>query len=164
MIDINDAKEVFFLRSDPKVNQYVDRPRAKNLEDAESHIQKILTGIANKEMIHWGIYPEGSDRHIGSLGYWQFNEEKTSCDIGYELHPEYWGKGIMQEAFLATLPVIFDVWNFEGIEAWVQVDNQGSIRFLEKNNFSNTRRVPAKESGDSDDMFVYCLRKKDRNG
>lgn len=154
-----DEEALFALRSNPQVNEYTDRPKPKDLADVQAFIEKIRKGIERNEMISWGIYLKGSSAMIGSIGYWQYNAERTSADIGYELMPEYWRQGIMQEAFSATLPHFFNEMNFKKMEAWVNVANYPSIQFLEKNNFQKVRLVPKGEAGDATDMFVYALKK-----
>lgn len=154
-----DRQAIFELRTDPQVNRFVHRQQPGNLTEVDAFIEKILKEIASRQMISWAIYLKGSTQLIGSIGYWQYNEEKTCADIGYELHPDHWRKGIMQEAFNATRPYFFEKMNFDKMEAWVNVDNIPSIKFLEKNNFQKIRLVPKGECDDPTDMYIYQLSK-----
>jgi len=150
------------MRSDPQVNQYVDRPKPKDLADVHAYIDKILAGIAAQKMFNWSIYPKDSQQYIGSLGYWQFNEAMTKAEIGYELHPSFWGQGIMREVYEATLPFVRDELKLQEVEAWVHPENVPSIKFLTHQNYEKVRLVPAGEAGDAQEMLVmrYYPQKK----
>jgi ribosomal-protein-alanine N-acetyltransferase len=94
----DDKHEVFALRSNEIVNRHLDRPIAKSVDDAVKHMEKINGMFRNKELISWVINLKGSKKQIGDLGFLYFSPEKQQAEIGYQLLPEYHGKGIMTEA------------------------------------------------------------------
>lgn len=151
------AAEIFELRTNELVNKHSGRPRPKDMNDVFDFIEKIKSGIANNEMISWGIFHKGKDTLLGSLGYWKFNADKTEAHIGYELHPEYWRKGIMQEVFAATLPFAVDQMKLKNIHAIVSIENEASLLFLQKNNFKKIRKLPAEEMGEASDTYLCTL-------
>jgi RimJ/RimL family protein N-acetyltransferase len=54
---LDDAREIFNLRSNEQVNQYLDRQVATSIEDAVTFIEKILAIINKNE----GCYPSGNE-------------------------------------------------------------------------------------------------------
>ncbi|MBK8425787.1 MAG: hypothetical protein IPL27_07305 [Lewinellaceae bacterium] len=48
----SDEQEIYIQRSDARILQYIDRPKANNLEDAREFIQKIHTNIAENQSIY----------------------------------------------------------------------------------------------------------------
>ncbi|MBV6646389.1 MAG: hypothetical protein KI790_13120 [Cyclobacteriaceae bacterium] len=48
-----DWKVVSFLHSDKKVNEFIDRPNAETQEKALEFIEKINTGIDNRNLYYW---------------------------------------------------------------------------------------------------------------
>src|ERR1700746_1033185 len=50
-----DVSAIYSLRSNEQVNQFIDRPTAKNPEEAKAFIQKISDGIAENKSYYWGI-------------------------------------------------------------------------------------------------------------
>ena len=52
---LTDAQDFFILRSNTLVMQYVNRPSAKTVEDAENLINKIADIINTNEGINWCI-------------------------------------------------------------------------------------------------------------
>ena len=97
-LTIKDAKEIMILRSDEQVNKFLDRPKSGNITDAEKFIEKINNGIDNNQSIYWVITLTNSDALIGTICLWNISSESDNAEIGYELHPDFQGKGLMQEA------------------------------------------------------------------
>ena len=61
--------------------------------------------------------------------------QSTLAEIGYMLHKELQGKGLMQEALETTLEYGFRVMNIHSVEANVNTANAASMKLLEKNGF-----------------------------
>lgn len=130
-----DDNEIFSLRSDERVNKYILRTKAKSIEDAQEFIIKINKAISNNESIYWAIALENNSKLIGTIMYWNISKENLRAEIGYELHPDYQGKGLMQEAFSKVVEFGFDKIGLHSIEALVDPYNFASIKLLERNNF-----------------------------
>ncbi len=78
-------------------------------------------------------------RVIGSCGYFSVRRGTQTYEIGYELHPDYWCRGLMTEALPAILRFGFDPQArlpVHRTEALVIPDHGASIRVLEKLGFS----------------------------
>jgi ribosomal-protein-alanine N-acetyltransferase len=65
----------------------------------------------------------------------RFFKRPNTAEIGYELHPFYQHKGIMQEALTTVLHYGFQVLQLKSITAFPSADNVPSIRLLERNGF-----------------------------
>jgi len=155
--EITDDREIFLLRSDEQVNRYIDRPRAVTVADARQFIDKINAGIAQNDRLYWVICPADPKaglpgRPIGTIGIWNFSPEMDIAEIGYELLPEFQGKGIMQEAVAKIIEFSFLTLKLKKLEACADVDNRPSIKLLEKFNFVKTGLSENQE-------FIYCLTK-----
>ncbi len=151
-ISQNHINEIFFLRSDVKIMKYMDKIPAKTINDASDFIQKITEQEKNNEAITWAITIKGETKLIGTICFWKILKEHYRAEIGYQLHPEHWGKGIMQEAITEVLNYGFKIMNLHSIEANVNPGNKASIRLLEKNNF--TREAYFKENYFYDEKFL----------
>src|SRR5579871_6749068 len=108
-LNADDKDEIFKLRSDESVNQFLDRPKANSIDDALQFIDKIDGFIKNGESIMWAIVLKDDPKLIGTICLWNFQNENTEAEIGYELLPEFQGKKIMQEAISAS---VFSFWKF----------------------------------------------------
>jgi RimJ/RimL family protein N-acetyltransferase len=155
----SDLNEIFFLRSDERVMKYLDRPKAKTTADAYEFIQKIIESEKSNEGVTWGITIKNEFKLIGTIGFWRIRKEHYRAEVGYILHPDYWGKGIMQEALTEVINYGFKVMKLHSIEADVNPENTASIKLLEKNGF--TREAYYKENyffnGKFVDTVIYSL-------
>jgi ribosomal-protein-alanine N-acetyltransferase len=132
---LDDAREIFNLRSNEQVNQYLDRQAATSIEEAATFIEKILAIINRNEGCYWAICLKENPRPVGTICCFDFSSDQTTAEIGYELHPSYQHKGIMQEAFTTVLHYGFQVLQLKSITAFPSADNVPSIRLLERNGF-----------------------------
>ena len=131
-----DAPELLFLRSDETIMKYIDREKLKSLEEAAIFIKTIDEAINNNEKIMWGIALKDKPNNlIGNIGFWRFINQHYRAEIGYMLHPDFWNKGIMQEALLATIDFGFKEIKLHSIEAHINPENIASGNVLEKCGF-----------------------------
>src|SRR5215218_9732879 len=89
-----DAEELFFLRSDPEVMKYIDRPRAKTVDDAAAYIDMINIQTERNEVVYWAITMREENKLIGTVCLWKFERENYRCEVGYMLHPDFHRRGI----------------------------------------------------------------------
>ena len=130
-----DVNEIFFLRSDKRVLQFLGKASAKSTEEAFLFIKKINELENNNDGITWGIKLKEEEKLIGTICYWNITKEHYRAELGYALHPDYHGKGIMQEALSEVIKYGFTTMKLHSVEAKVDPRNISSIKLLERNNF-----------------------------
>jgi ribosomal-protein-alanine N-acetyltransferase len=131
-----DVPEIFKLRSDEKVMQYIDRKRAESLEDAEQWLQIVDEALDKKTGITWGISMRESPAVlIGSIGYWRLIKEHYRAEVGYMLNALLWRKGIMKEALNKIITFGFDELKLHSIEAHINTANTASAGILTSSGF-----------------------------
>lgn len=134
-LNMEDAHDFFSIRSNETVMRFMDRPMTKNIEDTREFIKSINAGIDKNESITWGVKLKNDTRLIGTIGFTLIYKEHYRAEIGYILHPDFHGKGIMREAMTRVLSYGFDDLKLHSIEANVNPGNTSSIKLLERNNF-----------------------------
>ena len=158
-----DAEELFKMRSDERVQKYLDRDLHKTVEESELMIDGMIKSYNSKEGINWIIRKKDSLNVIGYIGYWRMIRNNVRAEIGYAMKPEYWGKGYMQEALTKVIDFGFNEFCLHSIEANVNPDNAKSIKLLEK--FGFKREAYFKEdyfyNGKFLDSAIYSLLETD---
>lgn len=149
----SDADPIFFLRSSPEVNRYVDRPPTTELAQASTFINKISTAIAEGGSCYWAITEKGKDELIGTACIWNLTADGGTAEIGYELDPAHQGKGIMTEAIKAVLDFAFTEAGLSTLEAWTHKDNTASTRVLLKNGFILTDR----KDPENENLLIFSI-------
>jgi len=131
-----DTDEIFFLRSNEEVMNYIDRPRAVTIQDAKDFLGIIDKSLEGNDGITWGItLKDKPAKLIGTIGYWRLKKEHYRAEIGYMLNPVFWKKGIMKEAILAVLDFGFTTMLLHSIEANINSGNVASASILEATGF-----------------------------
>ena len=130
-----DDEEIFFLRSDKEILRFLDRDPAKTFVEAREWMRMINEGIDNNEHIAWAISLKSDPKLIGTITFWNVQKEHYRAEIGYALHPQFQGQGIMQEAIAAVLDYGFNTVKLHSVEANVNPNNAASIHLLERNGF-----------------------------
>ena len=108
-VSINDADEIFFLRSDKGLLRYLDKHPEKSVEETKIFIERIEENKKNADGVLWGITLKESDKVIGTICYWKMQKQHYRAEIGYVLNQAFHGKGIMQEAMQAVLKYGFEI-------------------------------------------------------
>jgi RimJ/RimL family protein N-acetyltransferase len=130
-----DADQIFFLRSDKQVLQYLDRDPITSIDDAAQWIRMIDAGIRSNEYITWAMSLKNEKDLVGTISFWNIKKEHYRSEIGYALHPLHQNKGLMQEAMTVILHYGFKIMKLHSVEANVNPQNASSIKLLERNNF-----------------------------
>lgn len=151
---LDDAREVFNLRSNEEINRYIDRTPATTIEDATEFLKQIVEIVESGESNYWAICFKENSELVGTICLFDFSPDRQIAEIGYELLPFYQHKGLMQEAMSAVLHYGFQTLNLQTITAFPSADNKSSVALLVRNNFS------IEDDGVERDNFVrYVLHK-----
>ncbi len=156
-LNILDADEIYFLRSDKNINKYLNRKPAFCRQDALDFILMIQKNFSLNQWVYWALSSHSSKKLLGTICLFNINAECTSAEIGYELMPDYQGKGLMQEALVYVLDYGFSQLGLHSIRATVHVDNAKSLRLLEDNGFQSTITIFSPPMSEEDYLLHYRL-------
>ena len=146
-LSIADQQNIFALRSDKEINKYLDRQPSKTIEDAVNFINKVNDNIKKNNSIYWVITLTKTKTFVGTICLFDFSNEKSSCEIGYELMTKFQGQGIMKEATEQVIDYAFRRLQFQKIIAYTHNRNRNSIKLLTKFNFLQSKEAE-KENAD----------------
>ncbi len=158
-----DANALLQLRSSEVVMQYIDKERSKTAEEIMVLIDRIENDANSGDGITWAIcLKEEPEILIGSIGLWRIIKQHYRAEIGYLLHPGFWGRGIAKEALQAVVAFGFRHIQLHSIEAHINPQNAASAALLESTGF--IREAYFKEDfffrGSFRDTAVYALLNK----
>ncbi|HEV2828839.1 MAG TPA: GNAT family N-acetyltransferase [Pyrinomonadaceae bacterium] len=127
-----DAKFILELLNQPSFLQYIGDKGVRNNDDAVNYIQ---TGpVASYEKFGFGLYLvelKDSARPIGICGLLK-RDSLPDVDVGFAFLPDYWSRGYAFEAAVAVMNYGKQVLGLRRIVAITSLDNEASIRLLEK--------------------------------
>lgn len=131
----DDVQELFALRTNENVNRFLNRPVPESLNDVWKFIVKVNQITRDNEGLYWVITCKNEDKVLGTIGLRNFEAEQCQAEIGYELHPDHQGQGIMHEAIDHVLAYGFGCLGLRTIMADTDPGNLRSIQPLERHGF-----------------------------
>lgn len=127
--EIDDAKSMWELNSDPEVIKYTGDPPFGNVEKARDFLLNCKDYEKNGYG-RWAVITKASNSFIGWCGL-KLNEQNL-VDIGFRFFRREWNKGYATEAAQASLEYGFKELNLKEIVGRVARQNSASIKVLEK--------------------------------
>ena len=103
----SDSEAIFGLFSNEAVIKYYDLQAFETLSQAKKLIALFQSRFESKLGIRWAIREKESNRLIGTCGFNSWVVPMKNAVIGYDLHPDFWGKGFAKEAVRAILQAAF---------------------------------------------------------
>ena len=152
-LNLDDAQFILTLLNEPSFLRYIGDKQVRNVEGAR---QYILNGpVASYERHGFGLgLVELRESHtpIGICGILK-REELPDPDIGFALLPDFWSKGFAFEAATAVLQDARERLRVERVLAITSLDNDASIKLLERLGFSFQRVIALSQSGEQVKLF-----------
>lgn len=131
----HDIDAMFRIMSDPQVMRYFGQQPMRTRDEARQRIHDMHSAFHERNGIRWVIAGRDNSHLIGTCGFWRLDKPHFRAEIGYELAPEWWGRGVMPEAVGAALRFGFAQMHLHSVEAQIHPSNIGSRRVLEKLGF-----------------------------
>jgi [ribosomal protein S5]-alanine N-acetyltransferase len=125
----------FEIMAKDEVTKYYGMPSLTDREQARNLIQSFSERFAEKKSIRWGIIWCDTNEFLGTVGLNNWSPYSRKAEVGYELHPDFWGKGITTEAVSEIISYAFTKLNLFRIGAVTFPENHSSSKVLEKLGF-----------------------------
>lgn len=156
----------WYLRhfSVPEIVEGQGFPPPKDLADAREELERYIVGLYEAGSgYRWGIRFKGDVDVIGSVGFYAWDKEHERAEMGYDLLPEHWGKGIMTEALERVVRFGFEEMRLNRIKATVMATNPRSMWLIAKLGFAEegVMREFSKVEGKYVDEHVFSMLRKD---
>lgn len=138
-LELSDIEPWYAYLSMPQVIEHTSW-NLRGAEDLRSLVERRDAGDPAAE-IRFAI-THGADRQLlGTIGFHSISPVHRTAEIGYDLHPAQWGRGIAS----ACCRTLLD-WGFAGrgyvrIQAVALEANRASLRVLEKCGFAYEGRL-----------------------
>jgi RimJ/RimL family protein N-acetyltransferase len=154
---VDDAQFVLTLLNEPSFIRYIGDKQVRNLDDAR---QYLLNGpIASYERHGFGlclVELRESRTPVGMCGLLK-REELPDPDIGFAFLPDFWNQGFGFEAATAVLHDARERLELEGVLAITSLDNEASIKLLERLGFRFERVTKLLASSEQVKLFTLRL-------
>ncbi len=142
----DDWPAVLAYQSDPQYLRYYPWT-----ERTAADVERFVAGFVAQQheeprtRFQLAIILRSEERLIGNCGIRLEAAGATKAEIGYELAPAYWGRGLATEAAHAIVDFGFRVLALHRVSAWCIAENSASTRVLEKLGLRQEGRVRESE-------------------
>ena len=129
---IEDLEAMHAVLSHPLATRYWSTPPHEDLEQTREWLTSMIEA---PETSSFDFIVEHGGRCIGKCGMYEMPE------IGFILHPDYWGRGLAAEALKAVIKSAFESLALDEIVSDVDPRNVASLALLKKHGFRETGRA-----------------------
>ncbi|HEV8084733.1 MAG TPA: GNAT family N-acetyltransferase [Chitinophagaceae bacterium] len=130
-VNEHDLHQILLLRSNNDVMKYLDKKKAKDLNDAKDFLKMIDDSLDTGDGVLWGIeLKKKPGLLVGYICYWRLVKEHYRAEVGYMLLPEFWNKGLMKEALSEVIIFGYNIMKLHSIEARINPRNKASASLL----------------------------------
>ncbi|MDR3508067.1 MAG: GNAT family protein [Caulobacteraceae bacterium] len=131
-----DLDDLFVHFGDPRVAEFLDNPPVETRDQAFDIIDWACGVRAAGSGVRWTIR-DADDAFLGTCGFHLMNySHGRRSDIGYDLGPGHWRRGVMAQVLPAMLAFGFGALDLHRIQAMVTPGNERSCRLLVRHGFA----------------------------
>lgn len=150
---------------DREVTKFLTWNAHRSVSDSECIVNMWVAEYNENSCYNWAIVLKDISEPIGGISVARIYDNIGAAEIGYCIGKNWWGTGIMTEAFSAVIPYLFDV-GFNRITAAHAVENPASGRVMQKCGLTyegTFRQFFRATSGELLDISFYAVLKEDFN-
>ena len=153
----DDAELYHRLLSVPEVTRFTDIPDSPTQKRSERFVSWMSRLHQKGHGCAWVLEDKQTQVLMGAIRINEIHKKEKLGVLGYELHPQFWGKGLMSEALAAVVTCGHEHFSLNRLEAWTLPGNDASDRVLLKNGFcyEGTLRQKAFFKGSYQDLRMF---------
>lgn len=165
-LQIEDARAMFSIWSDPDAMRYFSFVAMTHLEQAEVRVAQKLSALENGKNLICILTLRTSGEVLGDCALFNVDKQSQRAEIGFSLQRERWGNGYMNEAASALIEHAFSALDLHRIEADIDPRNSASATLLKRLGFVQEGLLRDRWiiGGEVSDSALYGLLRRDRQG
>lgn len=132
---ITDAQAYMELYNHPSVLPFIPHDMVpQTLDGSMRQINSLF--LSGRPYPYWAIVKSDTNTLIGTCGFISEDKYHKRIELAYDLRPNHWGTGIMQNAIRVCIKYAFERLHVERVEAVTLPENVRSVSLLLKLNFT----------------------------
>ena len=129
---VSDYQDMYDYSSRPETSRYLLWSPHASPKFSKKYLSYLQGQYRDENFYDFALVDKKSKKMIGTCGFTCFDLSNNSAEIGYVLHPAFWGKGIAGEAIHRVMAFGFAELRLHRITAKIMAGNSASIRVAEK--------------------------------
>ncbi|MBP3437429.1 MAG: GNAT family N-acetyltransferase [Clostridia bacterium] len=158
-----DAEDMYAYSCQENVTAYLLWEAHPDLPYTASYIQYLQERYALGDYYDWAIISKKEKKMIGTVGFTNIDCANNCAEIGYVIHPDYWGCGYATEAAKEILRFGFLTMGLSRISGVCMKENKASLRVMIKcgMQYEGTMRSAIVAKGRRRDVCVAAITRED---
>ncbi len=124
------------LWGNPQVTALIGGPFTE--PEIREKLKSEIASMTAYKVQYWPIFLLEDARHVGCAGLRLYRPDERIYELGFHLRPEYWGRGLAEEAGSAAAAFAFEALGAKALFAGHHPANAASRRVLAKLGFRFT--------------------------
>lgn len=134
-----DATDLFEMDADPLVHQYMyGSSPSHSIEQLQ---RRLAADLDQNGGMTWAVRLHDDPTVLGTIGIFA-DQGSTTRGLGWSLRRSHWGQGLMSEAARAIVPFLLAQPGVDGLEAWADSRNIGSLKVAMHAGLAERARLP----------------------
>ena len=154
----DDAAAYFDYMNMDKMSGFLTKENIpENIEASVEEVEYWASLFPTKKSIYWAIALKENNLMIGTAGFNHISFKNSKAEISYDLHPNYWGRGIMLKSIKSILQFSDTCFELVRVQATVVTYNEKSIKLLERCGFNKGGYLTKYEVVDGEHKDYYMF-------
>lgn len=132
-LSLKHLDDIHDYSKDERFFRFFEFQKFKKKDQTKQYITKKLKEAKKTDAFWWSI--KLKSKVIGTICVHNINIMRRTCDIGYGINPNYWGKGYFTETIRGLVKIILKKERFLRCQAITSKNNFSSINGLIKCGF-----------------------------
>ncbi|HXY59238.1 MAG TPA: GNAT family N-acetyltransferase [Methylocystis sp.] len=138
---VNDVEGIVRFAGDPEVAlQTAGIPHPYRREDGEAFVLRTRASNAQGESLFLALALKGQPGEVIGVISCEGSKTRGAGELGFVLARDHWGQGLMTEAGIAFVDLVFSITSLQEIVSGARASNLASLRVQEKLGFVATGR------------------------
>ena len=156
----DDAEQMYEYAKSPLVGPAASWKPHESIDETRAYLAQTI-----EDDDTWALVLKGENRVIGSVGL-HATRVDTVRELGYVMHPDFWGNGYMHEAVQAALRFAFTTLGLTAVRVRHNPDNARSRNVIQRSGFQydGTVRQDSEDfTGALRDSCYYSMTREEWN-
>lgn len=132
---VSDYRDMFDYSKRPETSRYLLWSPHDSPKFSKRYLTYLQGQYRDENFYDFALEDNKTKKMIGTCGFTSFDLENNAAEVGYVLHPDFWGKGIAVEALSELMRFGFTELRLHRLVAKIIDENTASKRVAEKCGF-----------------------------
>ncbi len=134
-LQVADYKDMYAYSCIPETSRYLLWSPHESSRFTKRYLSYVQGQYRDENFYDFALEDKETKTMIGTCGFTSFDLDNNAAEVGYVLHPDFWGRGLAVEALTRLMQFGFSELRLHRLVARIIDENTASKRVAEKCGF-----------------------------